>query len=48
MGFVMSNLAGKEIKSYEKDEELFRDEKSFRNYIFENHLQFKQMIKYFR
>jgi hypothetical protein len=24
VGFVLSNLAGKEVKSYEKDEELYR------------------------
>jgi hypothetical protein len=36
MSFVMSNLAGREIKSIEKDSVLFKDEEKFKTYLFQN------------
>lgn len=34
MSFIMSNLAGREIKAFEKDEELFKEEEKFKEYLF--------------
>lgn len=48
MTFIMANLAGKEIKAYEKEEDLFQDQKRFKIYVFQNQELFKQTVKYFR
>ena len=48
MSFVMSNLAGREIKSIEKDSELFKDEEKFKTYLFQNEELFKEIVKYFK
>ena len=48
VGFALANLAGKEIKAIEKDEELFRDEERFKDYMFENEQLFKQMLMVFK
>ena len=36
VGFMMGNLAGKEVKAYEKNEDLFADEEEFKDYMTEN------------
>ena len=48
VGFALANLAGKEIKAIEKDEELFKDEERFKDYMFENEQLFKQMLMVFK
>lgn len=48
MSFIMSNLAGREIKPCEKDEEIFQEEERFKTYLFENYDLFKETVKYFK
>jgi hypothetical protein len=48
MTFVMANLAGREIKEYEKEENLFREEEQFKTYMFQNEDLFRETIKYFK